>query len=126
MQYLLDTNCCIYLLAGTYPALTARVEKREVGEVAISAIVYAEVALGTAHGKPPDFADLAAFIDQIPVLPFDDAAARAYASLPFRRGRFDRLLAAHALSLNSVVITNNEADFVDIPGLKIENWTLPL
>ncbi|WP_414902971.1 type II toxin-antitoxin system VapC family toxin [Sphingomonas flavalba] len=126
MQYLLDTNCCIYLLAGSHPALTARVERCAVGEVAISAIVYAEVALGTAHGKSPDLAGLAAFVGQVPVLPFDYAAGRAYAGLPFRRGRFDRLLAAHALSLDATVITNNEADFADIPGLKIENWTLPL
>ena len=60
----------------------------------------------------------------MPILPFDEAAARCYAQLPFRRGRFDRLLAAHALSLGSTVITDNEADFADIPGLTIENWTL--
>jgi tRNA(fMet)-specific endonuclease VapC len=56
-------------------------------------------------------------------LPFDDAAARAYARMPFRRGRFDRLLAAHALSLDATVVTNNLSDFADIPGLKVEDWT---
>jgi tRNA(fMet)-specific endonuclease VapC len=58
------------------------------------------------------------------VLPFDEAAARAYARLPFKRGRFDRLLAAHALSLDLTVITNNERDFSDIAGLRVENWTI--
>jgi tRNA(fMet)-specific endonuclease VapC len=63
-------------------------------------------------------------IEVIPVLPFDDAAAHAYARMPFKRARFDRLLAAQALSLEATVITNNEADFADLPGLKVENWTV--
>ncbi|MEO9129659.1 MAG: PIN domain-containing protein, partial [Sphingomonas sp.] len=67
---------------------------------------------------------LEAFVGEIPILDFDEAAARAYATLPFRRGRFDRLLAAHALSLGAVLVTNNERDFADIPGLVVENWTL--
>ena len=54
----------------------------------------------------------------------DEAAAREYAKLPFKRARFDRLLAAHALSIGATVVTNNEADFADVPGLKIENWTV--
>ena len=44
--------------------------------------------------------------------------------LPFKRARFDRLLAAHALSLGVTIITNNESDFADVPGLTVENWTL--
>src|SRR3546814_17227019 len=66
---------------------------------------------------------LEAFLAAIPLVPFDESAARAYSKLPFRRARFDRLLAAHALSLDVVVITNNEGDFADVPGLRIENWT---
>src|SRR3546814_4031007 len=72
------------------------------GDIAISAISFAEVALGTHNGKPPPTEVLDAFLAVIPMLPFDEAAARAYAGLPFRRARFDRLLAAHALSLDAV------------------------
>ena len=57
------------------------------------------------------------------MLPFDETAARAYSALPFKRARFDRLLAAPALSIGATGVTNNEADFADVPGLKIENWT---
>ena len=60
------------------------------------------------------------------MLPFEEVAAEAYQLVPFRRGRFDRLIAAHALALGLTVVTNNEEDFADIPGLAIENWTLPL
>jgi tRNA(fMet)-specific endonuclease VapC len=43
--------------------------------------------------------------------------------LPFRRASYDRLIAAHALSLDLTLITNNEGDFADVPGLRVENWT---
>ena len=63
----------------------------------------------------------------IPVLPFDAQAARAYgrilAQCGWARGRdYDRMIAAHALSLRSILVTNNQADFADIPGLTLENW----
>ena len=63
------------------------------------------------------------FFSAIPVMPFDDVAARVYAMIPFKRGSFDRLVAAHALSLDLILVTNNERDFADISGLRIENWT---
>src|SRR3546814_16374620 len=84
------------------------------GDVAISAISFAEIALGNEQGRPPLPEVLEAFLAAIPLVPFDESAARAYSKLPFRRARFDRLLAAHALSLDVVVITNNEGDFAEI------------
>ena len=39
-----------------------------------------------------------------------------------RRDALDQLIAAHALSLGLMLVTNNEADFKDYPGLKVENW----
>lgn len=76
--------------------------------------------------KPPPPEVLEAFLAAVPVVPFDEAAARRYAELPFKRARFDRLLAAHALSIGATIVTNNEADFADVPDLKLENWNLPL
>ena len=81
------------------------------------------MAYGTYVGKPPPPEVLDAFIDMIPLVPFDEAAARAYAGLPFKQARFDRLLAAHALSIGVTVITANLADFKDVPGLVVEDWT---
>ena len=105
------------------PLLRWRLAECEPGDAALSAISYAEIVLGMEQGKPPTPEALALMIEVVPVLPFDDAAAKAYAKLPFKRARFDRLLAAHALSIGAVVVTNNEADFADVPGLVVENWT---
>jgi tRNA(fMet)-specific endonuclease VapC len=62
----------------------------------------------------------------IPVLPFDARAAKAYgeiiAQCGWIKGRdFDRMIAGHALATASVLITDNTGDFRDVPGLAIEN-----
>lgn len=124
MKYLLDTNICILLLGGNVPRLRSRVERCDEGELGMSAIVFAELAVGSWQGKLPPLSVVDAFARWVPVLPFDERSARLYATLPFRRGSFDRLIAAHALSLDLTLITNNERDFADIPDLRIENWTL--
>lgn len=123
MRYLLDTNCCIYLFSSLYPQLVRRVSETEQGDIALSSITYAELVLGSNLGKPPDPTALRLLVTQMPVMPFDDVAAGVYGRLPFRRGSFDRLIAAHAMALDLIFVTHNVADFADIAGLKIEDWT---
>ena len=123
-RFLMDANSAIYAMSGDFDFMRERIESFEPGEIAFSVISYAEVAYGTYVGKPPSPEVLEAFVSVIPLIPFDEAAAREYAKLPFKRARFDRLLAAHALSIGAVIVTNNEADFADVPGLQVENWTV--
>ncbi|WP_286749586.1 type II toxin-antitoxin system VapC family toxin [Sphingopyxis sp. SCN 67-31] len=123
IRYLIDADAAVYAMDDGHELLTARVADHAPGEIAMSVISYAEVAYGTYVGKPPPPEILEAFIEAIPLVPFDEAAARAYTKLPFKRARFDRLLAAHALSIGAIIIPNNEDDFADVPGLRVENWT---
>lgn len=123
LQYLLDTNCCIYLLSRTRPALEAKVARRPAESIGISAVVGAELILGFSDADLKMREMLERFLREFPVQPFDEKAARAYAQVPFRRGKLDRLVAAHALSLDATLITNNVRDFADVPGLKLQNWT---
>lgn len=124
IRYLIDADSAILGMSGDYDVMRERITALSPGEIAISVISYAEVALGTYVGKPPPADVLEAFVAVIPLVPFDEAAARAYVQLPFKRARFDRLLAAHALSIDATVVTNNESDFTDVAGLKVENWTV--
>ncbi|WP_408590537.1 type II toxin-antitoxin system VapC family toxin [Novosphingobium sp.] len=124
IAYLLDTDCSIYAMLGTHPALRGRLAECDPGEVGISAVCFAEIVMGVNLGHPPDRDVIEDFVSVVPILPFDESAARQYARLPFKHARFDRLLAAHALSIGATVVTNNEADFADVPGLKVENWTV--
>jgi len=121
-RFLLDTNICIYLLEARDDRVRKRIESCDEGELVTSTIVYAEVMIG-ANRRGGSRAALALF-DRIPPLSFDLAAGSAYANLPFNRGNFDRLIAAHALSLDLTLVTNNERDFADIEGLRVENWTI--
>lgn len=123
IRYLIDANSAVYAMESANHPIVARIADCDAGTIGISVISYAEVAYGTFVGKPPEPEVLEAFIAAIPMLPFDEAAARHYARLPFKRARFDRLLAAHALSIGATVITNNVADFADVPGLRVENWS---
>lgn len=124
MRYLLDANIVIYVLTRQHPAIRERMRECAETDFVTSSIVYAEVAHGSVRGKPPPFSVLEQFVRKVPIVDFDYAAARAYATLPFKRSNFDRLIAAHALSLGLTVVTDNEAHFADVPGLMVENWTV--
>ncbi len=123
MKYLLDANIIIYAVSGMGERLMARLAACDEGDLVTSSIAYAEVALGSARGKPPAAERLRLFVEEVPVLDFDYKAAQAYAALPFKRGSFDRLIAAHALSHGLTVVTDNTGHFADIPNLRVENWT---
>jgi tRNA(fMet)-specific endonuclease VapC len=123
VKYLFDSNIIIRTTLGIGEALRRRVAACDDGDIVTSSIAYAEVAYGSVRGKPPAFEKLQAFIEEVPVLEFDYKAARAYATLSFKRASFDRLIAAHALSHDLIVVTDNETHFADVPGLKVENWT---
>lgn len=123
MRFLIDANCVIYLFAKRFPELNRRVRETSVGDIGLSTIVFAQLAHGSMRGKPPTMIELERLVVQMPILPFDEAAALGYARSPFERGRFDRLLAGHALSLDAAIITHNTADFAGIDGLRLEDWT---
>ena len=122
MKYILDANSVIHLLSGAFAPLMKRVSETDAGEIGVSSIALAEVAHGSRRGKPPELALLDAFVQDIPIVNFDEKAARAYAGIPFKRHSYDRLIAAQALSLGLTVISRNAKDFDDVPGLIVENW----
>jgi tRNA(fMet)-specific endonuclease VapC len=69
------------------------------------------------------------FLAPLTILPFDDAAVWAYGDLRAnleRRGTpigaIDTMIAAHALSLQALLITNNTREFAKVPGLQLDNW----
>jgi len=129
-RYMLDTNICIYLMKHQPPEVTDRFAQCYVGEVVISAITLAELEYGVAcsgENSTHNETALARLLEDIEVMPFDAAAARQYGPIRFatrdkKRDALDKLIAAHALSLNVVLVTNNEADFINYPNLHIENW----
>ncbi len=133
MPYVLDTNICIYIMKAHPPEVLERLRQQDQGEVAMSIVTYAELRAGIEMLDETRFQNenaLKLLVNRIPVLRFDQAAAESYGRLRAavrdrRRDALDRLIAAHCVSLDATLITNNEADFRDYPGLKVENWAHP-
>lgn len=123
MKYLLDTNIVIAATLGIGSKLRRRIAACEEGSLVTSTIVYGEIMFGSVRGKPPPIDRVQIFLEEVPMIDFDADAAISYASLPFKRARFDRLIAAQALSRGLTVVTTNVSDFSDIAGLTIEDWT---
>jgi tRNA(fMet)-specific endonuclease VapC len=129
-KYMLDTNICIYLMKHQPAEVKARFDECFVGEVVISAITLAELEYGvTSSGaaEAANRAQLASFIEDVPVVPFDALAARAYGPARFAsrersRAELDKLIAAHAMALGTTLVTNNVSDFTAYPALAVENW----
>lgn len=133
MRYMLDTNICIYIMKRHPTQVLSRLEALHQGEAVMSVMTHAELRAGLEMQTANRFRDeqaLAQLASRIPVLPFDEAAAVSYgvlrAAVPDRRrDALDRLIAAHALSIGAVLVTNNPNDFKDYPGLAVENWVEP-
>jgi len=132
MNYLLDTDICIYIINKKPPAVLKRVQSKQPGQIAISTITMAELEYGVVRSRYADRNRIALleFLLPFAILDFDQAAAAEYGrirSLLESQGRpigpMDLLLAAQAKSHNLILVTNNEKEFTRIDGLRIENWT---
>ncbi len=128
-RYMLDTNMCIYLMKNQPEEVAHRFARCYVGDVVMSAITYAELEYGAAVSANPERerGNLAGLVEDIPVASFDGPAGIAYGPIRMatrgsKKDHLDKLIAAHAASLNVTVVTNNMKDFAKYPGVIIENW----
>ena len=129
-MYLLDTNMCIFALKHI-PKVLSAIESRKNEWIAISSITLAELEFGICNSQAAEKNRnaLIAFLPIVEVLPFDESAAAEYgiirASLKKRGciiGLMDMLIAAHAKSAGSILVTNNTGEFERVDGLKLEDW----
>lgn len=127
-MYMLDTNACLDFLLGRSAAIARRIE-RAFDRLTVSSVTAAELYVGNRSSQDParDARLVNMFLHGVVVAPFDAAAAAAYGEIARTHGvtrhSFDRLVAAHARVLDLTLVTNNERDFSDIFGVRIENWT---
>ncbi|MHB8252453.1 MAG: PIN domain-containing protein [Acidiferrobacter sp.] len=127
---MLDTNMCVYLMKHHPIEVAARFAQCYVGEVVISSITLAELEHGvtcSGDAQPGNRAALSSLLVDLAVASFDAAAATAYgpvrlATRERRRDALDKLIAAHAIALDVILVTNNVTDFAGYPGLRMENW----
>lgn len=131
MIYMLDTNICIYIIKKKPVRVFEIFNALKVGDVCISSITLAELQYGVYKSQFPERNKiaLANFLAPITILPFSDRASVFYgrirAALEKRGqniGSYDLLIAAHALSEELILITNNTKEFSRIQNLTLKNW----
>ena len=132
MKYMLDTNICIYIIKKKPYKVVETLKRMVIGDVFISAITQAELEYGVAKSQQREKNKIAltSFLSPLEILPFSHNAAVIFgqirATLETKGqiiGAYDLLIAAHALSENLILVTNNTNEFSRIPSLLIENWT---
>lgn len=137
MSFMLDTNTCIYLMTGNQAVwqqnILARLESLGASEeVCLSSIVVSELNYGVqkSRWRKANGSLLQEFLMDFQISAYDEAAAQRYG--PIRTalekkghpiGPLDTLIAAHAVSLDMVLVTHNAREFARVPGLRVENWT---
>ena len=131
MRYMLDTNICIYMIKHRPSHVIQKFIEQEPDDVCISSITYAELAHGVekSQAKEKNRLALTIMLSEIQILPFDDLAAQVYGVIKAdlqRKGTpigpLDTLIAAHAKSLDLMLVTNNTKEFERVDGLKLDNW----
>jgi tRNA(fMet)-specific endonuclease VapC len=131
MQYLLDTNTCIIYLKGRNLALQQRLESIEIQEIAICAVVKAELIYGAMKSAYPErnFSLQQDFSAHFHSLPFDDFAATTFGTIRAQLenqgvpiGPYDLQIAAIALSNDLTLVTHNVREFSRVDGLRVEDW----
>lgn len=129
MRFLLDTDTVSHWLRGE-GGVVKRLPEVDPSQVCISAIVVQELELGVARRRSTKLRrSLDAFYRGISIAPYGEAAARRYGRLARTLldrgvpiGVEDTMIAAHALSLDLVLVTHNVRHFVRVPGLVVEDW----
>ena len=130
-MYMLDTNTCIFVLKNRTPALKNKF--KAIKNICISSITYGELCFGVengeAHLREERFNQLDLFSQRLLIDPWDEDAARHYGvvrALLKRQGNTIGnnvlLIAAHARSINAVLVTNNTKEFSRIPDISLEDW----
>ena len=134
MRYMLDTDICSYVIRRHAPRLLATMQTRarSGAEISISAVTYAELRLGAERSRNAvrHHALVRSFCERLSgVMAWGRDAADAYARIQGRLfdagtpiGRNDTMIAAHALALGCVLVTNNERHFSKVGGIALENW----
>ena len=127
MRVMLDTDTCIFAMAKT-PGFAPTVPLRECG---ISTVVLGELELGVRRSVKvkENRSALDHWLATVPVLEVDADVARRYGQLRADLesignliGPNDLWIAAHALSFDAPLISNNLSEFRRVPGLSVETW----
>src|SRR6266404_2798627 len=122
-HFMLDTNTVSYALRGKPPSVREHLRRLPMAQVCISSITEAELLFGLA--LKPQATKLAELVNQfllgISILPWDSAAAKAYADLCSVSWKKGRPLAA------GLTLVTSDRSFRSLrPRPRLADWSKPL
>lgn len=132
--YMLDTDTCIFLMRGEAPELAKRAQQIPLQQQVMSVMTFAELTYGVkasaAARRKQNQSALDTLALYLAVLPWPQEAAQHYAEIRLdlkkrgaQLGAADLMIAAHARSMDAIMVTNNTKDFSRVRGMQVENWT---
>lgn len=130
-MYYLDTNTCIYYLNGRSDRIKAKLLSTPPVQIAIPAMVKAELLLGSYEGQTPakTLDKVEKFLQPFEVIPFSDQITYEYAHIRSTIeqqgstiGPNDIIIAAITRFHEAILVTHNVKEFSRIEGLHIEDW----
>ena len=130
MRYLLDTNIISDLIRNPRGRVSERLGEIPNDAIATSIVVAAELRYGVARRRSRSLQrKVEDVLSAFAVLPLGQPADVAYGDIRARLeaagtpvDNHDMLIAAHALSLDCTLVTDNVREFSRIDGLAVENW----
>ena len=126
---LLDTDAISYVIRGFEPYLS-EFRNLEPGDWGISSLVAYELGFGIRLKQTQVNPVVEEFLKNAQTYSFDNAAAQIAADLAAQLSkagktidRGDLMIAAHAISLDAVLVSNNVKHFNRVPGLNLVTWS---
>lgn len=130
--YMLDTDTSSYIIREKPASVRQRFSEIDLQQICISVVTYAELVYGVtkSSSKRVNRPIIEDFARHLVIQAWDEDVVDSYAQVrtylekngtPI--GGMDTQIAAHALSLDAVLVTNNTRHFGRVPDLKLENWT---
>lgn len=131
MKYLLDTDICVFIIRKHPQSVFSKLRQQAFGEVGISSITHSELLYGAYKSQSPkrNLAALEQFLIPLEIISYSSEVSFYYGKVRTaleKRGQpigaLDTMIAAHALSLNLTLITNNTREFSRVEDLHLQNW----
>jgi tRNA(fMet)-specific endonuclease VapC len=132
-KWMLDTNILSKVIKFPHEALGQRLRDyfdQQPGTLVTSMVVECELRFGAARVESTVLTKkISDLLRLIPVLPLNHDVVQHYATIRTHLekagtpiGPNDTLIAAHALALDCTLVSDNDTEFLRVPGLRVENW----
>ena len=131
MKYLLDTNVCVDYLNRRYASVVERIQASSPEDLCLSSVVIAELRYGADKSERSleNHRKVDVLVNELVCVDFDAEAAAAFGRIRWELeqrgepiGPYDMLIAAHAVSLGLVLVSDNLRELRRVTGLAVENW----